>query len=171
MRVRFPLLLVIFAFAFHSLAAQQSPSASPSAIALLQQALRALAGNQSVTDITLTGSARRIAGSDDESGQAVLKALATGESRIDLALPSGTRSEVRVNSANGPVGSWTGPDGVVRPIAYHNLLADTGLFPAVTLAGFVSSPNSVLSYVGPETRDGAAVTHLSAFRQSPGAKG
>ena len=61
---------------------------------MLQQSLAALQGNTSLTDVTLSGTARRIAGSDDEFGTGIFKALAVGAARMDLTLSSGQRSEV-----------------------------------------------------------------------------
>jgi hypothetical protein len=73
-----------------SLSAQQSttpvpaPAASdPQAVALIQKALAALTGGAPVTDVTLTGTARRIAGSDDETGTATLKATRPRGSRCN----------------------------------------------------------------------------------------
>lgn len=43
-----------------SLAAQQTATSSPRAPALLQKSLVALGGTQTLTDVTLTGTARRI---------------------------------------------------------------------------------------------------------------
>src|SRR5712672_2312349 len=83
-------------------AAQQAPSvSSPQAIQLLQGALKALTKGAPLQDVTLTGTARRIAGSDDETGQATLTATPTG-SRIDLNLPSGKRSEISNTAAPQP---------------------------------------------------------------------
>src|SRR5207249_5360375 len=98
-----------------------SPQATdPQAAALLARAAAALGGTTALSDITLSGTVRRIAGSDDESGQAVLKARASGQSRLDLNLPSGKHSESRnvgpgfslassSNSAAIPAGKSTGP--------------------------------------------------------------
>ena len=66
-------------------AQQAAPVTTPQAFAILQRALSALNAQQPLTDITLTASARRIAGSDDESGTATIKALASGASRLDLS--------------------------------------------------------------------------------------
>ena len=149
-----------------SLAAQEAATSSPQALALLQKSLATLTGGQSITDITLSGTARRIAGSDDESGTAVLKALATGESRIDLVFPSGVRTEVRAFPASGPSGSWVGPDGITHVISQHNLWTDSSwFFPVFTLSRLLSDSAYILSYVGHETRNGQAVEHLTTYRQ------
>lgn len=75
----------------NSLVSQQatSPPAASSAQAttLLARSAAALIGSGTLNDVTLSGTARRIAGSTDESGTVTLKALATGESRMDLVCP------------------------------------------------------------------------------------
>ncbi len=187
------LLLDCFASA-GSLPAQQSTSiattgaatSDPQAVALVQRALGALVGVASVSDVTLTGTARRIAGSDDETGTATLRATALGDSRVDFTFPSGSRSEIRNHAATPPPGSlppgvpeaaanvaqlvgvWSGPDGAPHPIATHNLIADSSWSPpAFTLGKIVSSQNSVVSYVGQETRDDQQVLHVSVSQQLP----
>src|SRR5260221_1779806 len=100
---------------------QQAAATSSTTTPTLRQSLAALVGSASLSDVTLTGSVRRIAGSDDESGTATLKALSTGASRTDLSLSSGPSSEIQNLSAATPAGEWSGPDGVAHPIAFHNL--------------------------------------------------
>ena len=148
-----------------SLAAQQTTTPSPQALALLQKSLSALGGSASLTDVTLSGTARRIAGSADESGTVVFKALATGESRLDLVLPSGRRSEVRANSSGGPTGMWLSPDATSRAISQHNLLTDSSWFFSAFTVSRLLTNDYVVSYVGNETKDGQAVSHLTAIRQ------
>src|SRR2546429_9781932 len=74
-------------------AAQQTASSSIQASQLLKQSLAALQGNTSLTDVTLSGTARRIAGSDDDFGTGMFKALAVGAAPTDLTFfsdePSG----------------------------------------------------------------------------------
>ena len=122
--------LVVFALFAPFASAQQTATSSTQALTLLQSSLGALTSGRSITDITLSGSARRIAGSDDETGTGTVKALAGTGTRIDLILPSGIRSELRNTSSASPVGSWSGPDTVWHPISNHNLLNDPGWFPA-----------------------------------------
>jgi hypothetical protein len=156
---RFVFLLVLLTLA-KSATAQQAATPSPQATTLLQQTLAALSGGHPISDVTLSGTARRIAGSDDESGTVVLKALAADASRMDLTLPGGNRSEVIGPSSADPVGSWSGPNGVFHPIAYHNLLtAPAWFFPVFPIASGLSS-GYVATYIGHETRNGQAVEHL-----------
>ena len=162
--------LSIFAFSLLASAAQQPPStssttSSPQAIQLLQRATLALGSATPPSDVTLTGTVRSIAGSDDETGTATLKAIA-GASRIDLNLSSGPRSEIYNSSGASPVGSWSGTDGVSHAIALHNLFTDAAwFFPAFSITHGLSS-GYVATYVGHETRDGQAVEHLT-ISQSP----
>ncbi len=165
------LITSLLTFLSFETAAQQATTPasanSTQATALLSQSAAALTGGVAVTDVTLSGTARRIAGSDDESGTAVLKALATGESRIDLTLPSGLRREVRALSNNCQVGIWTGPNGVAHPISNHNLMTDSSwFFPALTLARLLGSQSYVFSYVGAEARNGPPVQHLQIWQAS-----
>jgi hypothetical protein len=149
--------------------AQQTAATTPQAAQVLLQALRATAGTASISDVTLTGTARRVAGSEDETGTAVLKALSTGEARADFSFPSGPRSEVFANSAQGPVGSWAGPDGTSGAMSLHYILVDSAWFaPALMLTKLSSTQNVILSYVGSETRNGAAVQHLIVSKQFTG---
>lgn len=96
--------LVLSALILIPSAAQQTASSSAQASQLLQQSLAALQGNTSLTDVTLTGTARRIAGSNDETGTVTGKALAAGAARMDLHLSSGLRNEI-MNISALPAGS------------------------------------------------------------------
>lgn len=167
-RLLFPLM---FLFVAQTLAQQtDAPTRDPAAVALLAKSLGVMTGGQAVSDVTLQGTARRIAGSDDETGTAVLKALATGEARVDYSVASGSRSEVRATSTGGSAGQWVGPDGTPHAVPQHNLMTDpTWFFPAFTLGRLVSSTNYVLSYVGREIRNGQAVEHLTACTLIEGA--
>ncbi len=147
--------------------AAQLPPGDPQAQTLAGRAVRALTNGLSVNDVTLTGTARRIAGSDEETGTVVLRGMAAGHSRMDIKFPSGPRSEVRAKSANGSVGSWSGPDGVSNAISHHNLMTDpTWFFPAFVLARALSGSGYVAIYVGRETRNSVAVEHLTVVQQS-----
>jgi hypothetical protein len=168
MRVAF-LIAVLSLLNFHHPIAQQTTSASPQAGQILQQALAALNGTTTTRDVTLTGSAHSIAGSDDETGTATLEAVATGASSMKLVLPSGPRSEVRNLTANPPTGARSGPDGVSHTIANHNLLNEPSWFsPVAAISRLLASPETVATYVGAETLGSQSVQHISVI-QRPGA--
>lgn len=100
---------------------------------MLAQSAAAHARSVAISYVTLTGTAQSIAGSDDESGTVVLKAMAAGESRMDLTLPGGVRSEIRSFDANGNLlGAWSGFNGIQHAISYLNLLTDSSWFFPVT---------------------------------------
>jgi hypothetical protein len=165
MQVRF-LLSFVLAASFLIPSAAQQTATSPQAVQYLQRALVALGASKPLSDVTLTGTANYIAGSDDETGTATLKAV-VGASRIDLNLSSGPRSEV-VNTSASPAGTWSGPDGVSHAISSHNLLTDPAwFFPAFPIAHGVSGSGYLVTYVGQETREGQAVEHLMISQTSP----
>ncbi|HLK05229.1 MAG TPA: hypothetical protein VKT53_12380 [Candidatus Acidoferrum sp.] len=151
----------------YPLAAQQASAPPASASALLQSSLAAQLGNTQISDVTLTGAARRIAGSDDESGTVTYRALAAGAARYDFAYSSGPRTEVRAALSVGASGAWTGPDGVSHPLAIHNLANRSDIFPSFTLAPVLSSANSIVTLVGLENKNGQSVYHVSVSQQFP----
>jgi hypothetical protein len=162
-----------FLLAFSALAQQTStttPQSSPQALLLLHKSLAALTASQSVTDITLSGTARRIAGSDDETGTATYQAI-SGANRLELSLSGGARTEIANSTADPPSGNWSGPDGKSHPHAVHNLMNQASISPAFTLAALTPAQNFVVTIVGQETRDGHAVYHLTASQQFPHMRG
>ena len=169
MRANFPaFLLAISASCAGLLAARQTPSgatAQPQAANLLAQSLAALNGTVAVGDVTLTGTAERVAGSDIETGTAVYSAVPSAN-RLDLSLSGKSYSEIHTLDANGPGGVWIGPDGATDVISSHNLLADTGLFPVFTVARLLSTPNCMLTYVGLERKNGISVIHIQSSQQA-----
>jgi hypothetical protein len=165
--------LVAIVFSLSTLfpaAAQNTPPTNPQALQILQHALTALSPTTATHDVTLSGSVHYIAGSDDETGTAVLKATATGASRIDLSLSSGQRSEVRDLTADPPAGQWSGHDGTNHAIAYHNLLNEPAWFsPVAAISRLLASPGYVATFVGAETLDSQSVQHISVSQQPPSA--
>jgi hypothetical protein len=143
-----------------------SATSSPQAASLLTQSVKALIGLGTISDATLAGAVEWIAGPDDEMGTAIYKAV-SGAHRLDLTFRNGTRSEI-VSTSNGiPSGNWIGLDGISHPISNHNLMSDAGWFPAFTLGTLISSSNTVLTYVGQETRNAASVLHVSGSNTFP----
>jgi hypothetical protein len=151
-----------------SSATGSSTSNASQASVLIQQSLAALTGGQTLTDVTLTGSAQTIAGSDNETGNAVLKAVAAGASSLALTLTAGPRTEVLNASVIPPSGSRSGPDGSTHVIPYHNLLTGPSwFFPAFSLSAASSVANNTVTYVGQETHNGATVQHLTIIQSAP----
>lgn len=172
MRINVPVFAAsILLIASSSAGIPQSPAttttSSQQAATLLAQCAKALTGSTVVSDVTLTGTVERIAGSDDENGSATYKALPSAN-RLAMSFAGGTRSEIRGFDATGQTGTWIGLDGVSHTMAYQNLLTDPGWFPLFALQSITSAANSVLTYVGPETQSNLSVIHLTASQQFTG---
>jgi hypothetical protein len=149
--------------------AQQATATTAQGLALLQQSAAALAGKATISDATLDGTAVRIAGSDEESGNVTLEALFSGQSLVKFVGGSGQYTEVvSISSGGGATGSWAGPDGVAHAVAEHNLHTDSSwFFPALTIGKVIASPATVATLVGPETKNGVSCTHITVYRQRP----
>ncbi len=154
-----------------SAVAQNSPTSDPLAVSLAQQSMTALNGGAAISDVTLTGNANWIAGSDQETGHLTLRAKGVAGSRIDLNLSGGTRTEIRNDTAGFPQGESIRPDGTVHAWATHNCWIDASwFFPALSFLSAASDPTLVFSYVGLETHRQATVQHLRIFRYLAGQK-
>lgn len=161
MRVVSLFVSVLLSFSPHL---QQVAVTSPQGSVFLQKALTTLAPNLSLTDVTLTGSVRRIAGSDDETGSATFKSLSSGAARASLSFASSTRTEVINSDSSAPTGAWTGPDGVSHLIAFHNLLSEPAwFFPAFAISHRLSA-GYVATDLGPH--NGQQVEHISVLQTS-----
>jgi len=143
-----------------------APANDPQAVTLANTAIAALTGGTVIRDVTLTGNV--VSGTD--SGTATLKAMPRGESRMDLELSGGTRSEVRDAQTGVQLGRWTNPDGTSGYFAAPNCRTDAAwFFPA--LGSLAGGPNIVLSYIGQETRNGVSVQHLQSHVYQSGQLG
>jgi hypothetical protein len=147
-----------------------NPSTSdPLALVVAQQSMAALTGGLPVVDVTLLGNATWLAGSDVETGPATLVARGMAESRIELNLTGGKRTEVRSWADGYPQGAWTKDSGSAKPQALHNCFTDAGwFFPALSSLAESSNAGFVTSYIGQETRDGLTVEHVRVYRVSQG---
>jgi hypothetical protein len=144
----------------------QSLPGDPQAWTLSQKSSAMLA-RSIVTDVVILGTARRIAGSEDETGTAPLEAVASGSERMDLSLPSGAWSEV-ANPPAGLTGSRSGPDGVAHPIAQQNLLVETvWFFPTIPITRRLASQGYVAKYLGQEQRNDQTVEHIAVVQTAP----
>lgn len=139
------------------LVGQGRSASSPQALSYAARSIAALTGGATISDVTLTGSVSWNGGAD--TGTARLRALGSEESRMDLALSSGTRTEIRDAQNDGHRGRWVSPDNTSGQVALHNCWTDAvWFFPA--LSSLAARPNVVLAYVGQETRNGASVQHV-----------
>lgn len=156
--------LVVFALPTFALAQNQS---DPQALAFAAQSITAMVGNSTITDVTLTGNVTWTGSGTPESGTATLLALGTSESRMNLALPTGTRTEIRDSSTGLAQGEWIAESGASGAFSPQNTLTDAAwFFPA--LGSLTAGSSVLLSYVGAETRNGESVQHLQSYLNQSG---
>jgi hypothetical protein len=146
--------------------AQNPPKSDPKAVSFASKSIVALTGGQAIKDATLTGSVTWAGGASPETGTATLLASGTGESRMSLVLPTGTRTETRDASTGVARGQWIAQSGESGLFALDNYATDAvWFFPA--LSSLATGPNAVLTYVGLETRNEAAVQHIQSYVYQP----
>ena len=163
-------LLVVIGFS-GLLLAQSQPASDPQALTFASQSVTALTGGASLTDVTLTGNSTWIAGSDNETGAATLMAKGTSESRIDLNLTGGLRTDIRNDTAGYPQGASVIGTGSQQAWALHNCWINASwFFPAMSFLATPSDPGLVFSYVGQESLNGVSVQHLQIYRYLAGQK-
>jgi hypothetical protein len=129
------------------------------AVTLASQSLLAIVGVNPLQDITLQATATRTAGSDEETGSAILEVKGNQEGRIVLNLSSGQRQEIRnfslSSATSSPPGAWAGPDGSWHAEAIHNCWTGADwFFPAFSLQTALNDPTISLQYAGPDTFGG-----------------
>jgi hypothetical protein len=138
---------------------QNNPPSDPQALALAAQAVAATTGRATINDVTLTGS---VTWNGSDTGTATLNALGASESRMDLALTSGTRTEIRDAQTGIQQGQWVGPNNSSGYFAGHNCRTDpVWFFPA--LGSLAGGPNIVLSYIRLENWNGRTVQHIQSY--------
>ena len=142
-----------------------APVRDPNALALAARALQAISPNAALSDITLQGTVNYTAGSDEEGGTVTLVALGNQMSLASLSLTGGSRQEIR----NGPLGVWTGPNGVPTAMATYNCVVDASwFFPALALQGLSSDPTLGAIDLGPAEWSGVSAVHLQFSHVLPG---
>jgi len=141
--------------------AQNPPASDPQAVSYANQSIAALTGGTAISDVTLTGTVTWN-GANPDTGTATLRALGTGESRMDLALTAGPRTEIRDAQSGPSLGQWTDPTNATGSFASQNCATDAvWFFPA--LGSLAQGQNVVLSYIGLETHNGQSVQHLQSY--------
>jgi len=162
-----PLILLFASVAF----AQNPPQSDPQAVSFASQSIAALTGGQAIKDVTLTGDVTWSGGGSPETGTGALMAKGTAESRVDLNLSGGLRSDIRNDSAGYPQGATSVNGGKQQAWALHNCWINASwFFPALSFLGTTSDPSLVFSYVGQESRNGRTVQHLRIYRHLTGPK-
>lgn len=160
--IRFSVAALLVVATLPSFAVTKETASNSQALSYAAQSIASLTGGNSINDVTLTGTVTWTAGSDTETGTATLSALGTGESRMDLALSTGTRTDIRDSSTGTPLGKWITQGNASGMFAFHNCQTDAvWFFPA--LGSLVGGANVVFSYVGLETRNSMNVQHIQSY--------
>jgi hypothetical protein len=149
--------------------AQTTPQATPSdpfAISLAQKSIAALSGGVPIIDVTLNTKVISVLGADNDSGTGAFQAKGIGESRVDLTLSSGTRSDVRSMAGTTPAGAWKENGAPARSYALHNCWTDSAwFFPAFSSLIQMGNLNSVFKYIGQEQHNGLNTQHIEVYQQ------
>jgi hypothetical protein len=145
---------------------QRRPLSDPQALLYAAQSIVAISGGKQILDVTLSGRVTWTVGMESATGTVTLWALRTGESRVDLALCSGSRKEIRDSPTEIDRGTWRNPTaGTALSSPQHCWTDPVWFFPA--LGSLSARPNVVLSYVGRETRNGSTVQHIRSYVYMP----
>lgn len=156
---------VIAAFSAIAQTTSQTITSDPLAVSLAQKSVVALTGGAPITDVTLNANVISGLGSDTESGTGVFQAKGIAESRVDLNLSSGTRSDVRSVTNGVAAGAWQRNSAVSKPYAQHNCLTDAAwFFPALSSLTQTTSPTFVFKYIGQEQHNGVNTQHIQVFQ-------
>jgi len=147
-------------------AQNQPPASNPQAVTYAARSIAAMTGKTAITDVTLTGTVTWYGGGSTVTGTATLRALGTGESRMDLALTGGTRTEIRDAQTGVQLGKWISPNATSGNFAFQNCWTDAAWFFPV-LGSLAAGPDVVLSYSGTETRNEESVQHIQSYIYQP----
>jgi hypothetical protein len=144
---------------------QPVPTSDPQAVTLAQKSIAALTGGTPIADVTINANVTSLVGSDNETGTGTLRAKGIAESRIDLRLTNGIRSEIR-DTANGiPSGAWSTNGNASTAMALHNAWTDAAwFFPPLSSLSQIANPQFVFVYVGQEQHDGLPVQHIRSYQ-------
>lgn len=149
---------VIGSLFFVTSAATAQVPINAQAATLLRASLSALTGGNPISDVRLEGSARLTAGSDEETGTAILEARSAA-SRVSLSLTNGQLLEVRKDTT----GFWSGADGITHPMPLHNTWTSGNWFvPALIIQEALNVRNFSAALVNTGSEATAAETiHLT----------
>jgi len=157
------ILLFLLGFYSHLALAVRAPIGDAKAVALASQSLALLTKGSNIGDVTLTGT---VEWNGTDAGNGTFKALGTEESRIDLVLSAGTRTEIRDAQTGSPAGQWTLENQSAKAVSSQNCQTDAvWYFPALTSLG--GRPNRLLKYIGQETHNDTTVEHLRSYAFDP----
>src|SRR5216684_2897584 len=116
-----------------SVVAQNPPASDSTALTYAAQAVTALTKGNSINDVTLNANVTSTLGDSSDTGTGTFEAKGISESRVDLNLNSGTRSDVRNSAPGVPGGAWARNGASSTAYASHNCWTDAAwFFPALS---------------------------------------
>jgi hypothetical protein len=90
------------------------------------------------------------------------------ESRVDLNLGSGARSDVRNLIAGSPAGAWAKNAAASTADAQHNCWTDAvWFFPALSSLTQTVNPSFIFKYIGLDQSGGVNTQHIRVFQIIP----
>ncbi len=122
----------------------------------------ALLGAAGLRSVTLSGNAKSVAGSTEDTGPFTAHCSIDGASNLSLQFAAHPRSENRQESESIPSGYWVDEFGHHHPMASHNLYTPESWFcPAVVLLRVLQTNNVDIEVVGEESKNGRTVAHFT----------
>lgn len=132
---------------------------------LAQQSAAALTGGNPIIDVSLNANVTSIFGSDNETGTGTFSAKGIMQSRVDLSLSGGTRTDVRSVTNGRPLGAWVNNGAASTPYANHNCWTDAAwFFPALSSLTQTANPNFIFKYIGQEQHSGVVTQRIRVFQ-------
>jgi hypothetical protein len=165
-----PLFALSFLFFATAIQAQQSPAPTvptrdPTAIALLQESVGAMAMS-APSDSSATGTINVVEGSTNQSGSISIQTRGTGESAEIINLPEEQRSVIY---SYGEAKEVNGTESVNLPLELI-LVDQSADFPLPLLSAILGNTDETFRYIGQETLDGTTVQHIlvwNSFASKP----
>lgn len=142
-----------------------SAATPPQTTALLARSFAALISGKPLQDAKLEGTANYVAGSDEETGPAVLEAAGDLQDKVVLSLSGGQRQQIQ----NGEQAMSIEPNGQSQRLPLHNSLSPAAwFFPPLLVQGLIQRSSYSVTYAGLEDLNGTSVHHFSAVRTPQG---
>lgn len=162
--VRFGVLFAVSLLSFgKAIQAQQTqapvvPTRDPTAIALLQEAVGAMA-TSAPSDSSATGNITIVEGSTNENGSISIQTLGTSETAEIINLPDSQRSVIY---SNGRAKEVNGTQSVNLPLELI-VVDECADFPLPLLSAILDNQDESFRYIGQETLNGTPVEHIQVW--------
>jgi hypothetical protein len=149
------------------ISAQNPPQSDPQALSFVSQSLVALTAGTTISDVTLSGTGVWTVATNSETANATLMAKGVSESRFDMALSAGIRSEIRNDNSTSAQGEVLASDGSIFQWGTQNCMVNAAwFFPQLSILSETANSALIFSYVGQESHNGQAVQHIQSYLYS-----